>query len=97
MTAWTETSDGVLLRVRVQPRASRSEIGPLLGDEAVKVYLKGAPVEGKANQELVALLAKAFRLPKSSVVIKSGATSKTKSLLLRSLSLADFRARLPES
>ena len=43
--------------VRVQPRASRSEIDGVLGD-AIKVRL-GAPVEGAANEELVAVLAEA--------------------------------------
>ena len=93
MTAWTETQDGVLVNVRAQPRSSKSEIDGLLGD-ALKVRLKGAPVDGQANEELVRLFAKTFRLPKSSVVIKSGATAKTKTLLLRSLTLADFLSRM---
>ncbi len=95
MTPWTETSDGVLLTVRAQPRSSRSEIDGLLGD-ALKVRLKGAPVDGQANEELVRLFAKAFRLPKSSIVIKSGATAKTKTILLRTLTLDAFLAQLPK-
>ena len=86
----TETPDGVILNVRAQPRSSRSGIDGLLGD-AVKVRIKCAPVDGKANKELVETLAKAFDLPKSAVVFKSGETSKTKRILLRGLTAAKVR------
>ena len=82
MTYCTETPEGVVLNVRAQPRSSRSGIDGILGD-AVKVRIRCAPVDGKANKELVETLADAFGLPKSSVVFKSGETSKTKRILLR--------------
>ena len=82
MTYCTETPEGVVLNVRAQPRSSRSGIDGILGD-AVTVRIRCAPVAGKANKELVETLADAFGLPKSSVVFKSGETSKTKRLLLR--------------
>ena len=75
----------MVLNVRAQPRSSRSGIDGLLGD-AVKVRIRCAPVDGKANKELVETLADAFGLPKSAVVFKSGETSKTKRILLRGLS-----------
>ena len=78
----TETPEGVILNVRAQPRSSRSGLDGLLGD-AVKVRVRCAPVDGKANKELVETLADAFGLPKSAVVFKSGETSKTKRILLR--------------
>ena len=77
-----ETPDGVILNVKAQPRSSRAGVDGLIGD-AVKVRVKCAPVDGKANKELVETLAEAFGLPKSAVVFKSGETSKTKRLLLR--------------
>ena len=80
----SETPDGVVLNVRAQPRSSRSGIDGLLGD-AVKVRIRCAPVDGKANKELVETLADAFGLPKSAVVFKSGETSKTKRIMLRGL------------
>ena len=80
----TETPEGVVLNVRAQPRSSRSGIDGLLGD-AVKVRIRCAPVDGKANKELVETLADAFDLPKSAVEFKSGETSKTKRILLRGL------------
>ena len=87
----TETPDGVILNVRAQPRSSRSGIDGILGD-AVKVRIRCAPVDGKANKELIETLADAFGLPKSAVVFKSGETSKTKRILLRGLTTAQVAA-----
>ena len=83
----TETPDGVILNVRAQPRSSRSGLDGILGD-AVKVRIKCAPVDGKANKELIETLAEVFDLPKSAVVFKSGETSKTKRILLRGVTAA---------
>ena len=82
-----ETPEGVILNVRAQPRSSRSGIDGLLGD-AVKVRIRCAPVDGKANKELIETLADAFGLPKSAVEFKSGETSKTKRILLRGITAA---------
>ena len=87
----SETPEGVILNVRAQPRSSRSGIDGLLGD-AVKVRIKCAPVDGKANKELVETLAEVFGLPKSSVAFKSGETSKTKRILLRGIAGERVRA-----
>ena len=62
--------------------------------DAVKVHVKCAPVDGKANKELVETLAEAFGLPKSAVVFKSGETSKTKRILLRGVTASALAARL---
>ena len=78
----TETSEGVVLSVRAQPRSSKAGIDGLIGD-AVKVRVRCAPVDGKANKELVETLADEFGIAKSSVVFKGGETSKNKRLLLR--------------
>ena len=88
-----ETEEGVILSVRAQPRSSRAGIDGLLGD-AVKVRIRCAPVDGKANRELVETLADEFGLAKSNVVFKSGETSKQKRLLLRGVSAADVERRL---
>ena len=77
----------MVLNVRAQPRSSRSGIDGVVGD-AVKVRIRCAPVDGKANKELVETLAEAFGVPKSSVVFKSGETSKTKRILLRGVGAA---------
>ena len=91
----TETPEGVVLNVRAQPRSSRAGIDGLLGD-AVKVRIRCAPVDGKANKELVETLADEFGLAKSSVVFKSGETSKQKRIMLRGVSAAVVEARLRE-
>ena len=82
----------MILNVRAQPRSSRSGIDGLLGD-AVKVRIKCAPVDGKANKELIETLADEFGVSKSSVVFKSGETSKTKRILLRGVTVAQVEAK----
>ena len=90
-----ETPEGVVLNVRAQPRSSRAGLDGLIG-EAVKVRIRAAPVDGKANKELVETLADEFGLSKSSVVFKSGETSRQKRILLRGISAAVVEERLKE-
>jgi len=85
-----ETAEGTVVNVRAQPRSSRAGLDGVLGD-AVKVRIRSAPVDGKANRELIETLADAFGLPKSCVVFRSGETSKTKRLLLKGLAAAAVR------
>ncbi len=89
---FTETPEGIVLNVRAQPRSSKAGIDGLWGDDAVKVRIRSAPVDGKANKELIETLADAFGLPKSAVSFKGGETSKTKRILLRGLTSAALRA-----
>jgi uncharacterized protein (TIGR00251 family) len=72
-----EKGSTVQFVVRVVPRASKSEI---VGehDGALKVRIASPPVDGAANAELIRLLAKTFHVPKGSVDITAGQTSKTK-------------------
>ena len=91
MPFYTETAEGVVLNVKAQPRSSRSGLDGLVGD-AVKVRIRSAPVDGKANRELVETLADAFGLPKSRVIFKGGETSKTKRILLQGLTAGQVRA-----
>ena len=87
---FAETPDGVVLNVRAQPRSSKAGLDGLLGD-ALKVRIRAAPVDGKANKELVETLADAFDLPKSRVLFKGGETSKTKRILLSGVSADEVR------
>lgn len=84
MTYFVDGPDGIILNVKAQPRSSKACIDGLIGD-AVKVRVRCAPVDGKANKELVETIAEAFDMPKSSVAFKSGETSKTKRIVLRGL------------
>ena len=88
---FTESPEGVVLNVKAQPRSSKAGLDGILGD-AVKVRIRSAPVDGKANKELVETLADAFDLPKSAVVFKGGETSKTKRRLLKGLTAAQVKS-----
>jgi uncharacterized protein (TIGR00251 family) len=91
MAYYSETAEGVVLNVRAQPRSSRSGVDGVVGD-ALKVRIRSAPVDGKANKELVETLADAFSLPKSRVSFVGGETSKSKRILLAGLGAAELRA-----
>lgn len=73
----SETEETLAFKVRVVPRASRSEI---VGehDGALRVRVAAPPVDGAANEELVATLSRAFRVSRSAVQIASGHTSRLK-------------------
>jgi len=77
---YTISNGEVLLRIKAQPGASRSEFADLYGDDAIKVRIKAPAVEGAANKELVKFLSKSFKVPKSDIIFKNGETSKTKML-----------------
>ncbi len=89
----TETAEGVILSVKAKPRSSRAGLDGIF-DGAVRVRIRSAPVDGKANKELIETLADAFDLPKSSVVFISGETSKTKRILLKGLTAPQVRPHL---
>jgi uncharacterized protein (TIGR00251 family) len=74
-----QTPDGVLLTVRVIPRAAKPGIAGTR-DGALLVRLGSPPVEGAANAELIELLARALDVPRRAVVIVSGERSRTKTV-----------------
>lgn len=78
MEALRKTPDGaLLLSLHVQPGAKRTEFAGLHG-EAVKIRLAAPPVDGKANACLQAFLADFMDLPKRSVILVNGETSRSK-------------------
>ena len=87
----TETPEGVILNVRAQPRSSKAGLDGLWGEDAIKVRIRSAPVDGKANKELIETLADAFDVPKSAVEFMGGETSKTKRLLIKGISAATVK------
>lgn len=74
-----EVNGGVELDVVVVPRASRSRIVGLHGDR-IKVQLAAPPVDGAANEELVALFAAVLDIPARAITLVRGATSKRKTV-----------------
>lgn len=69
MSAVTSCDDGLVLRLYIQPKASRDSIIGLHGDE-LKVAITAPPVDGQANAHLVKYLAKQFRVAKNQVLIE---------------------------
>lgn len=82
----------LLVPVRVLPRSSRNEVK--LEADSLRVSLTAPPVEGAANEALVALLAEKLRLPKRQVQVARGATGRQKLLSIQGLTLEEFWRRL---
>ena len=77
MIAIQTSKQGVSFAVKVHPRAKKNAITGELGD-ALKMSLTTPPVEGRANEACIELLAKLLKVPRSSVTIASGQTSRNK-------------------
>ncbi|QNQ21862.1 YggU family protein [Kosakonia sp. SMBL-WEM22] len=79
MSAVESSQDGLVLRLYIQPKASRDAIIGLHGDK-VKVAITAPPVDGQANAHLVKFLAKQFRVAKSQVLIEKGELGRHKQI-----------------
>ncbi|MBI3777521.1 MAG: YggU family protein [Gammaproteobacteria bacterium] len=82
MSWFRRDGSDLILQVRVQPRASRDAIAGVMGD-CLKIRLTAPPVEGKANNHLIAYLAELFGVPKNHVILERGDSSKQKRLRIR--------------
>lgn len=80
---YTWQGDALILRIKVQPRASRNAWGAQMADR-VKLYLTAPPVDGKANAAVVAFLAHTFGVPKGQVTIRRGEAGRDKEVLIQS-------------
>jgi uncharacterized protein len=92
-------AEGVTLAVRAQPGAKRTAIAGIYGDGTaaqLKIAVQAQPLEGRANEALIAFLADAFGLQKNAVELKSGDLSRSKVFLLRGMTLARARAVLAQ-
>lgn len=74
-----EEKDGVVFRVRVQPRASRNQLAGVM-DGALRVRLTAPPVDGEANEACVRFLAGLLGVPARSVQLISGHTGRNKAV-----------------
>ena len=77
MIPFYEGATGVTFAVKVHPRAKKNSITGELGD-ALKVSLTTPPIAGRANEACVEFFAKLLKVPRSSVTIASGQTSRNK-------------------
>jgi uncharacterized protein len=74
---YTESTDGIVFKVHVVPRASRNEI---VGEHngALRVRIAAPPVDGAANEAVLRILARAFKVSRNAVQITAGHSSKIK-------------------
>jgi len=83
-----EVAGGVTLAVRAQPGAKKSAIVGMYGEgdaAQLKIAVQAAPIEGRANEALIAFLAETFGLQRRSVELVSGALSRNKVFLLKGI------------
>ncbi len=88
--------DGVLLSVKVQPRASANRIGEALGQE-LRVKVTAPPVEAAANEALVRLVAEVLDCPRNRIELVRGHTSRHKVLKIVGLSDQEVLQKLGEA
>jgi uncharacterized protein len=88
-----EASDGASFAIRVHPRAKKSAITGELG-EALKLSLTAPPLDGKANEACIEFFAKLLKVPRSSVTIASGQTSRNKVIRVNGLSANSIKEHL---
>ena len=76
-----EVAEGLIVRIKIVPSSSKNDI--ILEDEFIKIKITAQPIENKANKALIEYLAKIFKIPKTSIEIVKGETSKEKTLLFK--------------
>lgn len=93
MTPLEPHAQGVVIRVKARPGSRRNALAGL-HDGAVRVDVTAAPEKGKANEAIIALLAKSFGIAKSSIELISSPANPQKRFLLHGLQLADAEQQL---
>jgi uncharacterized protein (TIGR00251 family) len=89
--------NGCTLAVRIQPGAKKTAITGIYGEgdsAALKVAVQAPPIEGRANDSLVAFFAELFGLPRSAVVISHGKASRSKLVALQGMTAVESQAKL---
>lgn len=90
-----DTPSGATFQVKVHPRAKKNAVSGEIGD-ALRLALTTPPIQGRANQACIELLAKLLNVPRCSVTIAAGETSRRKVICVRDLSAVRVRERLRE-
>jgi len=88
-----DTPAGATFQVKVHPRARKNAITGTVGD-ALKLSLTTPPVEGRANEACIAFLAKFLNVPRSSVTIAAGESSRQKLIRIAGLPAAQVEEAL---
>ncbi len=89
---FSPTSQGYLVKIHVVPGARQTALAGLHGDR-LKVKVAAVPEKGRANEELLAFLARLLKVPQKAVHLTSGATSRSKVVAVHDLS-PDLESRL---
>ena len=82
---WKWHDKDLELRLYIQPGAKNTQLAGL-HDNQLKIRLATPPVNGKANQELIAFISTIFKVPKSQVKLHKGTTSRNKTLIVKNFS-----------
>jgi uncharacterized protein (TIGR00251 family) len=93
MVAIKNSPNGITFAVKVHPRAKKNAIAGEVGD-ALKLALTAPPLDGKANEACIEFFAKLLNLPRSSVTIAAGQTSRIKVIRVSGLTAQQVRDRL---
>ena len=96
MVSIRDTSAGATFQVKVQPRAKKNAIVGEVGD-CLKLALTAPPVAGRANEACIAFFAELLNVPRSSVTIAAGHSSRTKVIRVAGLSAAEVQKRLRDA
>jgi uncharacterized protein len=88
-----ETPTGVSFAIKLHPRAKKNAITGELGD-ALKLALTAPPVEGRANEACIEFFANLLEVPRSSITIASGATSRNKIIRVAGMAADEVRRRI---
>jgi hypothetical protein len=90
----TDAAGGVILRVRVIPRASGDAIAGVR-DGALLVRVSAPPVEGRANEALVRLLSRRLEVPRSRIEVVAGLSARTKRVRIQGATLEALGSLAP--
>ena len=88
-----ETVEGVVLRVVLQPRSSRTAIEGIVNG-SLKIKVTSPPVEGKANQACLEFLSKQLSIPKTHMSVSAGQKTRFKSITIVGHDAEDIRRSL---
>lgn len=76
----TVKDNGILIKIRISPNASKNQI--LVDGDVIKLKVTAQPIENKANKAVIEFLSKSFKIPKTSISIVKGETSKDKTIFI---------------
>ena len=92
-----EISDGILLTINVKPNSRQQELIIDTDENCATILVKSPPDKGKANKEIIKMLAKILDVSSSKITIVAGHTSRTKKIAIRTTNIAKINRSFPSS